>query len=121
MSNSLTGRRRSFVAVQVTLTGGADRLLDLVNAVIAAETGMATPPMVCADACGHLVVQADLNTTSATILFGDALISSSRYGYQLAKGASQSYTSGNLNVIQFGSMYALGADGDLVNVEVMTY
>lgn len=123
--SSLTARRRAYVAVQVTLTGGVDHLIDLVNTILAAETGMPTPAMVCPDACGHLILQNDPgNTTAHVIEIGDGLALNSgtkRYGYQLAVGATQSYTSGNLNVIQFGSMYGIGANGDKLNIEVMTY
>lgn len=121
--SSLTARRRAYVAVQVTLTTADTpyRLLDLINTVLAGESGMASPPMVCPDACGHLILQTDSSSTGP-ILIGDGLISTSRYGYQIAKSAAQSYTSGNLNVIQLGSMYVQSHTmGDKLNVEVMTY
>lgn len=118
--SSLTARRRSYVAVQVTLSSGANRLLDLVNAVIAAESNMPVPPMVCPDACGHLVIQNDEAATDGDPLFiGDSLISSSRYGYSLAGEESKNYHS-PMNNIAFGQIYALG-NGQKVNVEVMTF
>lgn len=119
MSTSLTGRRRAYVAVQVTLTAGANRLLDLVNVVLAAETGMATPPMVCPDACSQLSIQSDqASAGSDVVLIGDALVSSSRYGYSLAGKEKREYRA-PLNTIQFGSLYASG-NGFKVNIEVMT-
>lgn len=119
---SLTGRRRPYVAVQLTLTGGVDRLLTLVNVILAAETGMPTPPMVCPDACGSLTVQNDAATDSGDppILFGDALLSTSRYGYSLDPNEKKEYRA-PLNNIAFGELYALGAMGDKVSVEVMAF
>lgn len=122
---SLTSRRRSYVAVQVTLTSAdtAYRLLDLVNAILAAESNMPTPPMVCPDACGHLVIQAEPANadTSGGVVVGDGLISTTRYGYDLLKGVSMNYGATG-NVIQFGSMYGLShTAGQKLNIEVMTY
>lgn len=116
---SLTSRRRSYVAVQVTLTTGANNLLALINAVLAAETGMATPPMVCPDACSQLSIQSDqASDGSDVVLIGDALVSSGRYGYSLAGKEKREYRA-DLNSIQLGSIYASG-NGFKVNVEVMT-
>ncbi len=122
---SLTARRRSYVGVTVTLTSADTpyRLLDLVNTIIAAEANMPTPPMVCADAAGQVVLQADPANadTSGDILIGDALVSTTRMAYDLPKGASRSYNSPN-NQIQFGSLYAFShTAGQKLNVEVMTF
>ncbi len=119
--SSLTARRRAYVAVQVTLTGGADHLIDLVNAVLAAESNMPTPPMVCPDACAHLVIQNDIANTGENIAIGDALISTTRYGYKLVPGEARVYNAANINAVQFGSLYALGDNDDLLDIEVMTY
>lgn len=123
MSTSLTGRRRSYVAVQVTLTLADTpyRLLDLVNIVLAAETGMATPPMVCPDACSQLCIQGDAaNHATNLLLIGDALVSTTRFGYSLLKTEKRVYEAPR-NAVQFGSLYAFSHQaGQILTVEVMT-
>ena len=125
MATSLTSRRRSYVAVTVTLTGGADRILDLVNAIMAAET-QGDNTMLCPDACGHLSLQAAVGNASV-VYVGDALVAATRAAVALyppsatATDLETHVYRAPINAIQLGSLYALGTAGQKLNVEVMTF
>lgn len=128
MSTSLTGRRRAFVAVTVTLTTANTnyRLLDLVNAVIAAEANMSTPPMTAPDACRELSLQSfpgidSVGANTNDILVGDGLLSTTRMGYNLqAVGGSRTYRS-NIQNVDVGNLYVQSAgSGQKLNVEIVS-
>lgn len=126
MSTSLTARRRSFVAVQLTLTtsGTVYNVLDEINKIIAAESNMPVPPMVCVDACAQLSFQNAVGNTS-NVLLGDSLISTTRFGINLPLATSTVNSDpvlfhSNMNNISVGGWYALAsADGQKLNVMVM--
>ncbi len=82
--SSLTARRRAYVAVQVTLTlaDTAYNLYELVNVVLAGET--LSTGMICPGNCAQLCIQGDVgNDATDLVLIGDALISTTRFGYSL--------------------------------------
>lgn len=125
MSASLTMKRRSHVAVEVTLTSAdtAYNLLDLVNAVIAAEAKW-DGAMVCPGNCARLVLQADPANADTTggVLIGDSLISATRYGYDLLKTAQPMVYTAPINAIQFGALYGFShTAGQKLSIEVMTF
>lgn len=125
---SLTGRRRAYVAVTITLTSANTNynVLTLVNAVIAAEANMPTPPMVAPDACREMILQSfpGIDSSGANtndILVGDGLLSTTRIGYILqAVGADRTYSSTIQNV-DVGSIYVRSAGaGQKLNVEIVS-
>lgn len=116
--------RRSYVAVTVNLAAANTNynLLDLINAIIAAETG--APNVQCPGMCRSLSLQAypgiDGGGTPNTsdILIGDALLSTTRIGAILQVGGTfaQSSTIENANL---GDIYVRTAGTNqklLVNV-----
>ncbi len=116
--------RRGFVAVQVTLTSPNTNynLLDLINAVIAAETkwdGVAT----CPGSCRELTLQSHpgidtVGGNTKDILLGDGLLSTTRFGYVLATGDAYSDRSPMGNV-DLGSIYVRSAGtAQKLNVQV---
>jgi hypothetical protein len=114
--------RRNYVAVQVTLTSANTNynLLQLVNAILAAETG--TDSNIQAPGCARNVqVQSNPGIDSsgantADILFGDAKLSTSRYGTVLSPGGFLSDRS-PINNVDFGEIYARSATaGQKLNI-----
>lgn len=103
---------RSYSAVQVTLTtsGTAYSLATLARAIDADIPGE----------CRQLTIEADrANTAGSTVSVGDASISSTRYGYQLAPGDTRVYDDPG-GLVRLAQIYFVpSANGLKVNVEVM--
>lgn len=115
--------KRSYVGVQVTLADHTKTylLLDLVNAVIAAETNW-DGSAVCGAAAKQMILQAPTGNTG-TVYVGDALLVAAGAGRQsgeIVKAASRVYGTGDCNSVDLGQIYVTPAtDNDKLNVEVM--
>ena len=106
--------RRNYVAVTVTLTSANTnyRLLDLVNAILAAESNTDTN-IQCPGAARNVQVQSHPGIDSsggntADVLFGDAKLSTTRIGTVLSPGGFLSDRS-PINNVDFGEIYARSA------------
>lgn len=115
--------KRSYVGVQVTLADHTKTylLLDLIDAVIAAET-LWDGSAVCGAAAKQMYLQ-NPSTNAGSIWVGDALLvaaGAGRCSAELVKSAVRGYGTGDCNSVDLGQMYVTSAtDNDKLNVEVM--
>jgi len=116
---------RSYVGVQVTLASNAAtyRLLDLINAVIAAETlwdGSAE----CPGAAREISIQND-PSSGGSVYIGDALLVAGasqpgRCSYVLGVGGSRQYGTGDNRNVDLGQIYVSPlVNSSKLNVEVL--
>lgn len=98
-----------YIAVQVTLTL-ANTNYNILSLVQAIED-------TCPAACRELQIQA-ATANADVVLIGDAELSATRFGYELARLDSAKYRSDHSNVI-LGGKYARSATaGQKLNVEI---
>ena len=115
--------KRGYVGVQVTIPDNTTihLLLDLVNAVIAAETAW-DGSAIAAGACRELKLQGPSGNTGS-IFVGDALLvaaGAGRQGGEIAKGTMREYGTGDHNDVDLGQIYVTAATAsDKLNVEIM--
>lgn len=115
--------RRPYVGVQVTLTSHlvTYNLLTLINAVIAAETGIATGGE-CPGTAREMTLQAPTGNTGV-VYIGDGFLVAAGAGRQsgeITKGLSRHYGTGDTKSVDLGQIYVTPAtDGDKLNVEVL--
>lgn len=121
----MPSNRRSFVAVQVTLTSANTNynLLALVNAIIAAETG--SPSTVAVGMGRSLILQSNPGIDGAgantnDVLVGDGLLSTTRYGYVLAAVGGVFQDQSPINNVNLADIYVRSAGaGQKVNVQIV--
>jgi len=112
--------RRSYIAVTVTLTSANTNynLLALVNAILT--------PTLSPGACRELSLQ-NTNGNTASVLVGDAELSSTRIGYELTAGSStvgmsRTYRCSGSNSVSIADIYVRSASaGQKLNVEICSY
>ncbi len=118
--------RRSYIAVQVTLasTSAIYLLSDLIDAVLAAESGTSggvTSPR----AVKRLNLENDVSVVG-NIFVGDALLvvgasQPGRRGRKILTGASASYDGGDVNGVDIGQLYVTPSQANMVlSVELIT-
>lgn len=116
---------RNYVGVQVTLTSNAVvyNLLDLINAVIAAETKY-DGSAVCPAAARAVSIQND-PTSGGSVYIGDALLVAGasqpgRCAYVLGIGGSRQYGTGDNRNVDLGQLYVSPlVDDSVLNIEVL--
>ena len=111
----MANARRAYVAVLVTLAAANNNynLLDLVNAILAAET-QGDNTMRASGAVRTFTVSsfAGIDGTGGNtkdVLIGDSLLSTTRMGYVLSFGGQGATYSSSIPNVDFGSLYARSA------------